>query len=304
MGSFIKILITMVMLSLLFSLCCAQKSEEVKEVLEPETDQGSYEEAPPGEMEKSSEVSGVESSEIEGGIEDLDRVSPPEETITRKVIVKGSVRLEVENITKKLYEVKELCEKYNGRVDSQVVYAGEWGHREEGYTTCRVPVVDFYKFLEEIEELGDLKDKNISSEDVTLQHIDLVSRLKNKRRLEARYMEIAETQTGTIDDLLRIESEIARVREEIEILEGRLRNLEEMESLSTLTVELIEPGTVFQPVLDIGPTIKTTFGWALKIMVGFVGFLIILIPFVLIFLFFWYLIRWIIKLAKGKKSKQ
>jgi hypothetical protein len=285
-----------------FSVFCSKKNVEK---LEAPPESGSMEESEVQERAyeekaKVEDVSPGSDSGVEGGLTDTTTTDIPE--ITRKVIITGSVTIEVENVQEKMYKVKEVCENYNGRIDSQVLYSGEWGERVEGYTTCRVPIDDFYKFLGEVEKIGELKSKNISSEDVTLQHIDLLARLENAKRLEARYLEISEQYTGNINDMLRVEQEISRVREEIEILEGRLRSLKEQESLSTLTVELIEPESTIQPLLELGPTIKTTFNWALKIFVGFIGFIIILIPFIVIFLIFWFVIRWIIRLFRKKKK--
>lgn len=290
----------------IFQISCAKKLEESKEMFAPEGESSDQTESP-GVMDNErmlmEEVEEEITSSVEtGGLSsDIEGTEIPK--VSRKIIITGSVKLEVKDVSEKMYEVMQLCEKYTGRVDSQVIYAGEWGKRVEGYTTCRIPIEDFYKFLEDVEEIGEVTEKNISSEDVTLQHIDLLARLENAKHLEVRYLDISNKYTGSIEDILRVESEIARIREEIEILEGRLRNLQEMESLSTLTVQLIEPESAFQPLLDFGPTVKVTFSWAQRILIGFIGFLIILIPFVIIFLFFFFLVKLIIKLIKRRKEK-
>ncbi|MGI9041372.1 MAG: DUF4349 domain-containing protein, partial [Gemmatimonadales bacterium] len=49
------------------------------------------------------------------------------------------------------------------------------------------------------------------------------------------------TRTGRLEDVLAVERELARVREEIERLDGRLRYLKSRSSLSTLSITLHEP---------------------------------------------------------------
>jgi hypothetical protein len=54
-------------------------------------------------------------------------------------------------------------------------------------------------------------------------------------------VELLRTRTGKLQDVLSVERELARVREEIERMEGRLRFLKSSAQLSTLAVNLSEP---------------------------------------------------------------
>ena len=54
-------------------------------------------------------------------------------------------------------------------------------------------------------------------------------------------MELLRTRTGKLQDVLSVERELARVREEIERMEGRMRFLKAGAQLSTLSVSLHEP---------------------------------------------------------------
>jgi hypothetical protein len=51
-----------------------------------------------------------------------------------------------------------------------------------GYVTIRMLQINFYLAIERIERLGEVKNKNIKSEDVTEQYIDLKARLENAQR--------------------------------------------------------------------------------------------------------------------------
>jgi hypothetical protein len=54
-------------------------------------------------------------------------------------------------------------------------------------------------------------------------------------------VELLRTRTGKLSDVLSVERELARVREEIERMEGRMRFLKANAQLSTLAVSLYEP---------------------------------------------------------------
>jgi hypothetical protein len=54
-------------------------------------------------------------------------------------------------------------------------------------------------------------------------------------------------RTGKLDEVLRVERELARVREEIERYEGRLRYLTARVAMSTLTINIHEPAPLIDP---------------------------------------------------------
>jgi hypothetical protein len=71
--------------------------------------------------------------------------------------------------------------------------------------------------------------------------VDLTARVANSRRLEERLIDLLGTRTGRLQDVLSVERELARVREEIERMEGRLRYIKTRAALSTLSITLHEP---------------------------------------------------------------
>ena len=62
-----------------------------------------------------------------------------------------------------------------------------------------------------------------------------------RRKSFERLIELLRTRTGKLQDVLSVERELARVREEIERIEGRLRYFKANAELSTLSVSLHEP---------------------------------------------------------------
>jgi len=72
--------------------------------------------------------------------------------------------------------------------------------------------------------------------------------MANDHRLEARLIDLVAHRTGKLSDVLAVEQELSRVREEIERYQGRMRYLQSRAAVSTLTVSIHLP----VPVVDEG----------------------------------------------------
>ena len=87
---------------------------------------------------------------------------------------------------------------------------------------------------------GELERNNRTSQDVTEQYYDIEARIKNKKIEEQTLNKILQERSGKLEDVLKIEIELSRVRGEIEQLEGKIRVLENLSSLATLTLNIRE----------------------------------------------------------------
>ena len=106
--------------------------------------------------------------------------------------------------------------------------------------TIRVPQDQFFTALERIEALGEVQSKNVGSEDVSEQFIDLEARLKSSLREEESLLSLL-GRSVTVSEVLAIERELARVRSEIERWQGQLNFLERRVALATIIVSLFPP---------------------------------------------------------------
>jgi hypothetical protein len=116
--------------------------------------------------------------------------------------------------------------------------------------TLRVPAARLDETISRIRSLGVVADESHHGEDVTDQVVDLEARLTNARNTEKRLAEVLRTRTGDLADVLAVEREIARVRDEIERLDGQRKTLEQRVSYGTVTLTVTEER---QAQLDSGP---------------------------------------------------
>jgi hypothetical protein len=102
--------------------------------------------------------------------------------------------------------------------------------------TLRVPAARMDQALETLRALGHVDDESQHGEDVMDQIVDLDARLSNARNTEKRLMEVLRNRTGGLADVLAVEREIARVREDIERHDAQRKNLEQRVSFATVTL--------------------------------------------------------------------
>ena len=79
-----------------------------------------------------------------------------------------------------------------------------------------------------------------SNEEVSDQYVDLQARLKSARATEQRLIELLGTRTGKLQDVLEAERELARIRGEIESMQGQSALLVHRVNYATVQVELSE----------------------------------------------------------------
>ena len=128
--------------------------------------------------------------------------------------------------------------------------------------TIRVLQDQFFSALDRIEALGIVLSRNLGSEDVSEQFIDLEARLKSALREEQSLLKLLE-RAGLVSEILAIERELARVRSEIERFQGQLNFLERRVDLATINVSLTPEGqageppsaTLFVDVPDVSGTV-------------------------------------------------
>jgi hypothetical protein len=159
-------------------------------------------------------------------------------TDDRKLIKSGSLSFESKDIAKTKVEIERICRTLHGYISTE--NGGSYGDRLHYEQQIRIPHKDFDRFIQEIEHLASrFETKNIVTQDVTEEFIDMEARLKTKKDLESRYLELLKI-AKTVEDMLSIETQIGNVRAEIESMEGRLNLMKNQISFSALTISYYE----------------------------------------------------------------
>jgi hypothetical protein len=164
--------------------------------------------------------------------------------LDRKIIQQAHLGIQVKDFQSAFRQVESIAVAAGGYISNSDSKVTQTGHRR-GIVTIRVPKSVFRDVIQELESVGNVKTKSISGEDVTEEYIDLEARLRNYESQEERLLEILE-KANTVDEILRVEEQLGRVRGEIERITGRMRFLDNRVELATITVELFEPEPITQ----------------------------------------------------------
>lgn len=200
------------------------------------------------------------------------------ESKLRHIIRTGSINLTVKDTRETIRDIRQMVDEAGGIIGSSYVYEVREGQYAANMT-LRVPEARFEAIMEQLETLGKATNAETGIEDVTMQYVDLESRLNNQIAQEERLAEILE-MADTVEEVLEIERELYRVRGEIESMTATLNHLKDRVSFSTIHLTLreetiptesISPG----PFDEIGSRITQAF-------IGSINFLLRTFSFALI----------------------
>ncbi|NKB70724.1 MAG: DUF4349 domain-containing protein [Candidatus Latescibacteria bacterium] len=158
----------------------------------------------------------------------------------RMIIQRGQLKLEVEAADAWIEQVTQLVEAHEGFI-AQSSKEENRQKVQRGQVVLRVPAAAFETVLESLKgKAVKVESEERNGEDITEQFYDLDVRLSNQKHTERRFLAILQ-KADKVEDILRVERELSRVREAIEQMEGRKRFWLDRVSLATLTVSWHEP---------------------------------------------------------------
>lgn len=191
----------------------------------------------------------------------------------------GHASVEVGNVDEAALKVRTLATSLGGHVASSQFEGGE--HRVRSATLeLKIPAARYDEAVTRLATIGEVESVNSTSEDVGEEYVDVTARVANARRLEQRLIQLLATRTGRLEDVLAVERELARVREEIERAEGRLRYLRTRAAMSTLTVLVHEDEPILGRAGDnpVGAAFKAAWRNFVLFVAGLIAAMGVIVP--------------------------
>ncbi|MGD9853679.1 MAG: DUF4349 domain-containing protein [Planctomycetaceae bacterium] len=192
---------------------------------------------------------------IDGAQPNSDIIAP----VNRKIIYHAHLQIDVTNFGDAAAGVESIISQHGGFVASSRL-GGQSGSTRSGQWTLRVPVQRYRSFVNELAHLGELRELNETSQEVSDEYFDLEARVRNKQQEEQRLLKHLDETTRQLPEILTIEREISRVRGEVEQMQGRLKLLADQTSLSTVELAIAEIET-FVPAVSPTFAIRITRAW-------------------------------------------
>jgi Domain of unknown function (DUF4349) len=160
-------------------------------------------------------------------------------SVNRKLIRNAEVDLEIGSFNDAVQKITALTNEEHGYVATTSSEKQANG-KLKGEIVAKVLPENLDRFLQKIRGLGELKNQTLGTEDVTKAYFDTESRLKNARVMEQRLIDMLKKKSDDINDLLQVEKELGRVREQIEQMQGELKYWDAQVQFATVTISLSE----------------------------------------------------------------
>ncbi len=223
----------------------------------------------------------------------------------RKLIRTVSISLTIpssERLQESTETIRTAVEGCGGYISSNY---SEYGDYASASLSARIPKDRADEFIEKVKGSGmRLRNLNDSSSDVTLQYVDVESRLRVKQETREKYEEYLKASEN-IQDTMAIEEQLAAVTEEIESYQSQMNTLNNQIDYTSIDIhigcEVTAEKTGFGEKLvdavrnlaeEAGDTFISMLSWFVKALIS----LIFILPVM-------YLVVRVFLLAIGKKPK-
>lgn len=186
-------------------------------------------------------ASGAVAKRVENAQTTVPSPSVSQEPTPGSMLVRsGQASLQVDSLEIGIARIRDVARRTGAEIANTSMEGGRQQTRAASLE-LRIPSERFDDAVNALAPIGKVETVNVSVQDVGEEYVDVEARVANARRLEQRLIELLANRTGKLSDVLTVERELARVREEIERYEGRMRYLRNRASVSTLAIAVHEP---------------------------------------------------------------
>ncbi|MFC0528119.1 DUF4349 domain-containing protein [Phytohabitans kaempferiae] len=157
----------------------------------------------------------------------------------RAIIYTGSLSVRVEDVNAAATEATSIATAVGGFVGGDKRSSND--RYAEATITLRVPAPRFTAVVDQLAKLGEQQQRDVNTEDVTEEALDLDARITSQRaRVDSGRRLLA--QAKTLSELVTLEGELAKREADLASLEAKKRRMADLTALSTITVTLLAPG--------------------------------------------------------------
>lgn len=170
-----------------------------------------------------------EFSEVNAGTESeqAGAIAEGAQNVEYQIIYTGNMTMAVAHQDSAAMYVQKIIAKNEGRL-----------FKRDGYQfTFKLNPDKLESAMDLISLLGEVKNRKVTSTDVTAQYYDTQVRLENARNVRDRYLKLLD-KASTIDEILKVEKELERLNREIDLLTGKMNLMKNLVAKATLNLEL------------------------------------------------------------------
>jgi hypothetical protein len=229
-----------------------------------------------------------------------------------KIIIKNAkVQISVDAPEKAMDEISKEVEKQKGYISgsNKTVYINGINATMQ----IRIPANALTAFLKFLQTLGKEEAESISSEEITKEYKDIESRLVNAIK-QMKQLEIIMSKAQKIPELLEVQRQIDSVQERIEQFKGQLSYWDQQVSLSLVDIDIRQtqkaqaienkPTWNVFSLEQLGKLIKYSWINLAKVIVIILQGILISIPYLLLMLILFLIIKKLIRMNRKVGPKK
>ncbi len=234
--------IVLVVVFLLFALvgCAAAPATQ---------DEGSYqsmpEEAPAAPASSAAgreDASVKDPSKASSGLGDMEILSPLENT-SQKLVYNANYTLDTYAFTDDYNKIVAAVKEAKGYISNEKMSGNqpeEYGDAGRTVTMqIRIPVDQYEAFADKLNGIGEIVDKQLSTEDITKNYYDTEARIE---MLQERYNKLDEylKKATKMEDIISLETEMSQILYDLDTLKGDKRYMDNLVQYSTFNITMTE----------------------------------------------------------------
>lgn len=210
--------------------------------------------------------------------------------VNQKLVRKIWLEAETEDMDALLKSVEDRIAELGGYVEDRKMENGSiYASRRYRYgsMTVRIPADKLDSFVDQVSGASNIVSNRETTEDVTLSYVENESKVKALETEQTRLLELL-AKAESMEDILKIENRLTKIREELETVKSKLRVYDNLVNYGTVylnitevqefTVVEPEPETVWQ---RMGTGIVKSWKNMVKGLGNLLVFLVVALPYLL-----------------------
>lgn len=156
----------------------------------------------------------------------------------RSIIYTGAITVRVADVDRAATEATALAERLGGFVGGDHRTAAADADQAQARLVLRIPADEFTAAVDQLAALGAEESREVETEDVTEEVVDLENRIATAQASVDRTRALMQ-QARSIDDIVSVEAELSEREAALASLQARQRRLADLSALSTITATLL-----------------------------------------------------------------
>lgn len=169
---------------------------------------------------------------------------------SRKMIYQVFYRIQTLDFDASLSAIDALAVEFGGYTESSEIFGrsiqSSRSQLRSATLVLRIPADQLNSFFGRVSSIGTITGESLSSQDVTLQYVDIDARLKTLQQQEERILALLAEATD-LQAVLEIEQTLSDVRYQIESYTSQMKQLDSQIAYSTVSINLSEVAVLTEP---------------------------------------------------------